>query len=375
MIDDRFTVRFRKGAFLEELLKLPREKAEPLADFVRRAGFELQKGPGEKPSGEVPDDRVLTERQVRYAIQEIESYIEPLKVKFEGGNILVTRGKEVTFLNRLQRAAVQKQRIAQALWDFLLGPSWRGATGRSPSPIGDTSMMEKKQLWIRRRNQLYFAVDGGTTTFAVINELLTARSIPIKVRVDEREGDDSKNIRLVEPVLLTNSIPIVQAVTEHENHRWSFIVELIGGVVRPGRNCLTGEMTNACLRSYNGLGLICNLDLVVIGATGVFVRSDGLAVATCDDPEEANLKNKLLELAGGNERTGEDGGFRVIVFHSAKLLFPEARCSFAAITRTMVDLVVVDRGKDEIEESVVMKFVATAEKAGVAVLVVDGASD
>jgi hypothetical protein len=363
------SIQTRRQRFLVELFRLSENSPVPLAQFVKAAGFEL------KPQGASGADSelTLTERQVKYAIQEVEPRIWPLQVIYEAGNI-VLRSSGTAFSRRSDRAADVKMALGTALWDLLLGSDWREEMERPPrvTIAGPEESLNQRIRAFRRRNLLFFAADAGTTTLAVIRQLLQAPRIPLPVSIDFKKSISAAkpgDVRIIDPVLLTNSIPIVNEIANNHKHRHTFHVELVGGTVRANRQCVSGEKSLLWLKACQTLGIANSLDLVILGASGIFVGDDDVVYAACDDPDEAAFKAGLLEMAEGGKNSL--GGLRVLVFHAAKLLYPEARCRFSMVNPGMIDLVVVDRGSNEDEVAQVDAFVKAATKAGVATLVVE----
>jgi hypothetical protein len=364
-------IKARRTALKERVLQILPNQTYSFVEFLSstRYRYKIQK---DKKGKEAENE--LTERQIKYDLKALEVAIRPRRIVFLKGGLQAKDDEEGTsFGRRKQRSHEIKERLGDALWDLLLGPQWRGASDSNIStslldasspPISNA--LELRAQALRRRNQLYFAADAGSSTLAVITSLLQAERIPLEISVEPKKTGP-ENYRIVEPVLLTNSFPIAEAVAGSGKHRWSFIVEFIGGIMRPGRNCTTGELTSVWLHVCCAEGRIGTLDLAIVGVTGVTIGMDGVPIVACDDAEEATLKRKFLSMAGN----GEPGsGIRVMVFHAAKLLFPEARCRFAVVTKSMVDLIVVNVGGNEQEREVVRSFVETITKLSVDVLVV-----
>lgn len=362
------TINARRTAFKEQILKLKTNQPYSFAEFAKAAKFQY------KPEHGVG----LTERQIKYDLAKLEEAIRPRRVLFISGGIEIRDDEEATSFGQRKRHAHEvKDLIARGLWDYLLGSGWHGGEKRQ-SPVYDLyvgsdeqgKIIQQKKISLTQRNQLYMAADAGSSTLSAIKVLLTAERVPLEISDDSHlpdlERHDAGNrpvdYRIIEPVLLTNSFPIAEAVASSGKHRWSFIVEFIGGIMRPGRNCTTGELTSVWLHVCCAEGRIGTLDLAIVGVTGLTYGLNGTPSVACDDAEEAALKRKLLEMASN--------GMRVMMFHAAKLLFPEARCRFAVVTKSMVDLVAVDSGSNLAEHLAVKRLIEAVKPLGVAVLVV-----
>ncbi len=354
----------RRTAFKKRLLQIQPDYTYSFGEFVETTSYRYKS---------TPKDSGLTARQIKYDIGKLQKAIRPRRVLFFKSGLQVKDDEDGTsFGQRRQRAQDVKECLGEALWDFLLGKQWRGSASESSlsllddssPPVSESLRLRAKAL--RRRNQLFFAADAGSSTLAAISALLKAEKIPLEIGIEE-DKTTRENYRLVEPVILTNSFPIAEAVADSGKHRWSFIVEFVGGIMRPGRNCTTGELTSVWLHVCSAEGRVGTLDLAIIGVTGVTIGMDGIPAVACDDPEEAALKRKFLSMASNGE---VGSGIRVMIFHAAKLLYPEARCRFAVITKSMVDLIVVDAGENENEASAVKNFVECLKPLGVDVLVV-----
>ena len=355
-------IEVRKAAFLRELLKLRRGEAMPLKDLVASAGFRYV----EKGSGSSELD--LSERQVKSTLDELEESVYPLIISYPKQSVLLSFGPHTPFEMRTRRSSRAKKAIASVLLDRLFGYGWRGNVV-PPEKFEvafsiSASALDSKVSALRKRHQMYFAVDGGTTTLEIIKEMLTAEQIPFPVNFDDagNETSDPRNVRLIEPVLLTNSFPIVQEINQCVAHRYSLHVEFSGGISRPARNCTTGDLAKFEERASKGI-----LNLVIVGATGVFLGADKIPRAACDDMEEALIKGAMLRMGDAQEHIAQ--GLRVLAFHSEKLRYPEARALFCAITARVVDLLVMDSGDTEEDQQQIRNFLPYAEKTGVSVLI------
>jgi len=345
-----------------------------LAKVIGEIGYELHLGKKVKPEGS------LSMKQVQLSLNSINADPSDLRIVEMHGvttnlpEIEVRVRDASAFERRLSRARLQKTRLAESFWDFALFQKKTG-TYRLVCESGDDKQagkkihdsIQKKVLKLKRRSQLYFSVDAGTTMLAMVEELLKVEDLPLVIHLEKDKSQDVESIRQMSPVLLTNSVPIVNAVYGCERLRGKFSTELIGGEMRPRRQCTVGEKSEKWIRMLQGGGDIGVLDLAIVGATGIRFE-EGIAFAGCDDQAEARLKIQLLDLAGSHSNDFQRG-LRVIVLHSSKLLYPENRCCFSMLTSGAVDLVVTDAGENEEEEAAVEKFCVSLNNQGVAVLV------
>ncbi|MEM7146331.1 MAG: hypothetical protein AAF591_14435 [Verrucomicrobiota bacterium] len=386
----------RVAALMQRTVEVDLEARISLDEFLEGTGYELSRG----KSGNA--DHQLSVKKLRDTFAKINSsketnrVIKLFRAESDNAYVIVKAERRPVFELRLDRASTQKEAIAKAMWDFLLqskltdsrgkeSKSWIlvcGSDANSESTIHLRDRIEYKVRRLVRRSQIYFAVDSGTTTLTIIKELLEQDQFPLQVNVgpdpnaDSSEPEDArgkpiseneKHIRLIDPVLLTNSIPAVNAVHRNDKHRWTFSVEIVGGLVRANRRCSLGDKAELWIRMCRGGGEIGILDLAIVSATGVYYNASEIAVAGCDDPEEGVIKTSFLNMTGPGEG-GQVAGLRVVAFHSSKILYPEGRSRFALFNQAMVDLVVVDEGTNEKEKKAVTKLCDAANRHGVAVL-------
>lgn len=364
----------REDKFRDWITHAPLSKRIPLRDFLRDIGFEFHPGRAEKkpPNG-------LSVKQIQTTVEAIEKdfpdrrVLEIFGVTTENPSVEVKTRDLNAFERRLSRAQKQKKRIAESLWDFLLFRSNGGSyelvcnagVSESKARLLQERIISQREKLIRR-SQLFFGVDAGTTTLTIVEELLRVDDLPLVIKLRTSDDLDEEDIRLMGPVLLTNSIPIVNTVYKNEKLRGKIATRIIGGDLRPTRQCVAGNSSTQWLRMLKGTGDIGVLDLSIVGATGV--RMDGgVAYGGCDDHSEATLKSELLDLAGSSMDEPANG-MRVVVLHSSKILYPENRCYFTALTKATVDLVVTDQGEDSDEELVIGRFCECLNRNGVAVL-------
>jgi DeoR/GlpR family transcriptional regulator of sugar metabolism len=358
----------RRTAFKETILRLKANQPYTFEQFAKAAQYQYKIKKGSEG---------LTERQIKYDLAKLEEAIRPRRVIFVSGGLEIKDDEEATSFGQRKRSAHDvKELIGAGLWHFMLGEGWHGSEPRpkpdytlhtSKEQVKEQLLMKKRALTLR--NQIYMAADAGSSTLAAIKVLLSAEHVPLEIRNTKEPHDSPDNsgssapldYRIIEPVLLTNSFPIAEAVASSGRHRWSFVIEFIGGIMRPGRNCTTGELTSVWLHVCCAEGRMGTLDLAIVGVTGVTFGHNGILAVACDDAEEAALKRKFLEMASN--------GLRVMMFHAAKLLFPEARCRFAVITKSMVDVIAVDSGSNEMEHLAVKRLIDSVTPLGVGVLV------
>lgn len=345
MASENSHVERRAQAFSKKLHAMPVGIEVKIQDFASSCGFFLRHAGSDDSSGKGKEK--ITERQLDYALSHLKEELQPKEIVRSRDMISLRYIAQTAYDRRAIRSSKTKAALGRALWAYL----YPNLFTKSPPVFEafEAPAIKEKLATLRRRNQLFFAADAGTTTLHAIKALLELKETPIKISIDPSNTsveDAIDNERFVEPVLLTNSLPIINAVGESETHRNSFIVEVIGGTHRVNRNCNTGALADLWLRVCCAQGLIGILDLVIIGASGIFLPHGDDATsgtAACDDPQEAGLKAKLLEMASGDS-FGHPGGIRTLIFHAAKVGFPEARCRFAALSSAGVDLVVVDKG-------------------------------
>lgn len=319
---------------------------------------------------------------IRYALDRVEEALP-------SGRYLHRSDKSVTlssrassiFDRRLRRAETEKSLLAEGLLVWLFGTSSYPGNKRNPITI-ETHFSDPGtqydtltdsvtcphpsghpvDLWgrffhsssrprtltaqrlyrrlnhIRRAANLVWVVDAGTTNLTFMEKLLATHTVPFRTPVFgmdeygvELKGEEAT--RIISPTIITNSIPVADAVAR-SRHRRSISLQIVGGTERFERRSICGAAAVLWLRACLGAGVIASADLAILGTTGY--RSNFLGGTSgfgCDDPTEANLKMEMLKLAAN--------GLRVVILDAKKFISGEFNCCFAPLTAATLDLVVV----------------------------------
>lgn len=245
-----------------------------------------------------------------------------------------------------------KDRLAIALWDFLLGgkpPANRSAASRVQCTVYSTNLLDEKRRELRRKHVPAIWIDAGSTCAAAMRMLLESYAFPMAVT-----DSDGKTLRLIRPVFHTNSFDIVKAVEQSSRHRLNVKVRLVGGDLQMDLKSVSGVLADSCLDSWR-----LNGDVAIVGATGLR-KVLGVPAFCCDDPEEAALKTRFLESCW----------FRVVIADSSKFSRGTVNKSFVPVDLSRLDLVVTDDGAVSGNGKAVQEFRGFAQANGVACLIV-----
>lgn len=358
----------RLKEFLALIRSYPAEASIPIAGFHSIVEAESEAGSGE--------DKKATERKVRYALKLAEAQLGAGRsILWEDRHIKVTSLKATTFDRRCQRGEFEKNIVANVLLHWLFGKDdfplekQPGQSGFYVACNNKTLDRLKRKLEnLRRTSVLTMLIDAGSTTYRIAERFLDAKTMPITVRVREREPDAglSKELspRLIIPTIITNSIPIAAKVAASKHHN-VITLKLIGGTELVDRRSICGEGALLWLRACQASGVVASADLAIIGTTGYMASYVGsLPALGCHDPSEANLKAEMLKLAAN--------GLRICVMDSRKLIGAEFNCCFAPIAYSAMDLIVIDGGqKKNGSKRAVGNLCKAAADEGVAVLVAE----
>ncbi|HEY1051663.1 MAG TPA: hypothetical protein VGE39_17950 [Prosthecobacter sp.] len=258
-----------------------------------------------------------------------------------------------------QRAREQediKQLLSIALWDFLLGRKDAEAksTSRFSVKVETTDTLDAKLAALRKKHMPSVWIDAGSTTAEAMRQLLSAKAFPMGVP----DPDDGSAVRLIRPIIHTNSLSVVNAIEQHSRHRSSIKVRIVGGELQMDHKNVSGVLSDTCLDSWHLRG-----DIAILGATGL---SELLGTRTfcCDGHEEAHLKTRFLEACW----------FRVIVADSSKFGTGTVNQSFVPLAGADLDLVVTDDGSKTGNEEKIRAFAEEAKKKGVGCLILKPSS-
>jgi DeoR/GlpR family transcriptional regulator of sugar metabolism len=296
----------------------------------------------------------VTWSAIKATLQQMRRMQQPAGTKLIVGDkeAYLSRVSETVIEQRERQRPTTKSRLGQLLWKVLFevdaGPQ---PLGRGEYQAGPWSGPLKDKIARLRSKSPVVLIDAGSTTKAVVAQLLEMERIPFEVNLGGRGPE--QEYKLVAPRIVTNSPPIAELISNSDKHRREIKVSLVGGDYRPDHKAVCGSVTQLFLEhSLNLLG-----DLAVIGATGYREGTAGVGASfCCDDFDERNLKASFLQMAW----------FRVLVLDSTKLRYPELHSPFAPLSPSTIDLVLIDDGVEVGLAKQVSLFLGEAKRAGVA---------
>lgn len=311
-----------------------------------------------------------TERQITYALELCRDEIgsgKSLSISKKEKLVRINDAGETIFERRMRNAKREKIAIGTVLWNWLFdfdllnesyrpSPSWEKFK-KSTSSLEVGKRLENKRRVLRNRSNLSMVVDAGSTNYLVIREFLRQEKFPFTIDVEEG-GERFK--RLVNPIIVTNSIPMADLIERHPMRR-SMTLRLIGGTARADRRSICGTLALSWLRMCFNEGNIVSSDISIVGSTGYDNSIYDVPSAGCDDAHENALKARLLDL----------GKFRVITMDSSKIVSASTTSQFAAITRANVDMLVIDDGSRHDLQGEIKRLCEEAQSNGVGVLIAE----
>lgn len=240
-----------------------------------------------------------------------------------------------------------KAKMGRALWNEILGDSAfdnpKNVNGGKQERIDEVFKKASARLGdMRQSGTLTLYVDAGSTTEKFIEQLDDLDDL-LELKRKPSDADKSPSERRLLPriQIVTSSIEIIDIVRQGR-HRDSIEVYAIGGQVWPNYASMAGLMTQKSLKLY---GRMFNNCVAIVGATGYRPESErGAASLLCSSIDEMITKDFFIR----------NSDFRVALFDSEKLKEPTVPRKFAPLS--CVDLVVTDRGEEEIAETDKEKF-------------------
>lgn len=270
------------------------------------------------------------------------------------------RGYEISVHTQMQEATYTKRdgdhdafpdikkKLGDLLWWFLLDLSHLNDPGHRIDTIPES--LQKKIGALRQKGVLSVVSDAGTTTRAAMDRLLKRVRVPLQPKLASNNA-----ARFIRPIVTTNDLKIANMVHDHPDAE-ELDLRFVGGGMRAKRSSFCGPLSENFLRSNGLLG-----DISIIGTTGFRSAYDGTPSFGCDSPMESRIKLMLMEMSW----------FRVILFHSEKLKYPEVSSIFAALSPQTITLVVTDDGNLTRATSEVQEFRQNCREAGVPVLILE----
>lgn len=266
------------------------------------------------------------------------------EAEIRGGEVVIVEGDVSLYEERQKKAVLEKRKISARLLYWLFDQ--KKIDCRDKENLDDEANygriaektffqnnwqhnkkiqdnLTRKRAILRNRTVLSMLVDAGTTNQQLMENFLADTKFPLKVSTDA-------GIRKINPSIITNSISVAHMISERRDRR-SLTLTILGGVERPDRRSITGDLALSWARSIRAHGTI---DLSIIGTTGIRQSSDGLMGVYMDHDVECELKGEFLQMAE----------FRIVICDSSKLLMGSYIHIFAAVTRANVDLIVMDDG-------------------------------
>ncbi|MHC4441226.1 MAG: sugar phosphate isomerase family [Planctomycetota bacterium] len=250
-----------------------------------------------------------------------------------------------------------KQDLGKLPWEILFNVDLRNDNNVGFELNNVTDILKDKIDGLRQKASVICWIDAGTTTKAVVQNLLNRGNIPFEILIPQvkmsdaeaQKGLSTHRTGLINIDIVTNSPPIEELIRKSK-HRSDINVILVGGEERPERASICGLLTQQCLDRWNLYG-----DVAIIGTTGYRSDFSGIAKFGCDNAEEARLKQSFLRRAQ----------LRVLIFDSSKLISLMVSKPFAALAAASIDLVITDDGWDYGCQSEVVQLCEKAKEVGV----------
>ena len=264
-----------------------------------------------------------------------------------GKEDVTLKRRDTIILRERQRKHLElKRNIGIVLWEVLLNIKIDKESELKEERNFEEAFARKLES-LHERTHIVFLVDAGSSTSSAIEQLLTAKSMPI----------ETTDGRLVRPTFITNSLEIADVVSRSDYPR-EIPVRIIGGELRVEYGSICGPLADICLSGWGGMGA----DVAIVGATSCTAKA-GIPSFGCDDISEGRVKVQMLESAA----------LRIVIFDSSKLAKDADKPSrpFAQLSDRLIDLIVTDDGKATGQESRVEELKRIARNEGVSLVVMN----